>query len=230
MIPCMQTSVPHSLLSVENAFSTKNNEQTQTQKRPVCQLVRDLGISGVEVDWLISWRGKSIWGLTTCHLQYRRYEVGRLYLSQQYLLVKLMHQKQQQGERSTKRGGRKSKCQWACTCLCVVSICACVFLALTFVDVECNGTNCDADHAFRVVEKLNGLGVQGKVISVLCVGDRDGGDGEQSTVLHHCAQVTVDHRERERRSRDKNVRWYCIYSKARVILKCYNNVVPHFLL
>lgn len=53
-------------------------------------------------------------------------------------------------------------------------MCACVFLALTFVDVECDGADCDADHAFRVVEKLNGLGVQGKVISVLCVGDREG--------------------------------------------------------
>lgn len=46
--------------------------------------------------------------------------------------------------------------------------------ALTFVDVECDGPDCDADHAFRMVEKLNGLGVQGKVISVLCVGDREG--------------------------------------------------------
>lgn len=51
-------------------------------------------------------------------------------------------------------------------------MCACV--ALTFVDVECDGADCDSDHAFRVVEKLNGLGVQGKVISVLCVGDREG--------------------------------------------------------
>lgn len=59
-------------------------------------------------------------------------------------------------------------------CVCMVIICACVFLALTFIDVECDRTNCDADHAFRVVEKLNGLGVQGKVISVLCVGDREG--------------------------------------------------------
>lgn len=55
----------------------------------------------------------------------------------------------------------------------VSSVCTCVFTALTFVDVECDGSDCDADHAFRVVEKLNGLGVQGKVISVLCVGDRE---------------------------------------------------------
>lgn len=58
-----------------------------------------------------------------------------------------------------------------------------MFPALTFVDVECDGPDCDADHAFRMVEKLNGLGVQGKVISVLCVGDREGGVGEQGTVL-----------------------------------------------
>lgn len=45
---------------------------------------------------------------------------------------------------------------------------------LTFVDVERDGADGDADHAFGVVEKLNGLGVQGKVISVLCVEDREG--------------------------------------------------------
>lgn len=43
---------------------------------------------------------------------------------------------------------------------------------LTFVNIERDGPDCDADHAFGVVEKLNGLGVQGKVISVLCVGDK----------------------------------------------------------
>lgn len=58
--------------------------------------------------------------------------------------------------------------------VCMVSMCACVLLALTFVDIECDGADCDAYHAFRVVEKLNGLSVQGKVISVLCVGDREG--------------------------------------------------------
>lgn len=87
-----------------------------------------------------------------------------------------------------------------CVCLYVrmVSICACLLLALTFVDVECDGADCDADHAFRVVEKLNGLGVQGKVISVLCVGDREGGAGEQGKALHRRAQATYGHREGER--------------------------------
>lgn len=75
-----------------------------------------------------------------------------------------------------------------------------MLLPLTFVDVECDGADCDADHAFRVVEKLNGLGVQGKVISVLCVGDREGGAGEQGTALHRRAQATNDHRERETES------------------------------
>lgn len=45
---------------------------------------------------------------------------------------------------------------------------------LTFVHVERNGADSDPDHALRMVEELNGLGVQGKIISVLCVGDRQG--------------------------------------------------------
>lgn len=47
-----------------------------------------------------------------------------------------------------------------------------ILSALTFVDVERNGSDCDADHALRVVEELNGLGVQGKIVSVLCERDR----------------------------------------------------------
>lgn len=38
---------------------------------------------------------------------------------------------------------------------------------LTFVHIERDGPDCDPDHALRVVEKLNGLRVQGKIISVL---------------------------------------------------------------
>lgn len=65
--------------------------------------------------------------------------------------------------------------------------------ALTFVDVECDGTNCDANHAFWVVEKLNGFGVQGKVISVLCVGDRE--EAPVSKASHSHAQAVHDSRE-----------------------------------
>lgn len=85
-----------------------------------------------------------------------------------------------------------------CTCshLCVVSTCARVFLELTFVDIECDGADCDADHAFGVVEKLNGLGVQGKVISVLCVEDREGAPMNKDTALHRRTQATNDQRER----------------------------------
>ena len=75
-------------------------------------------------------------------------------------------------------------------------MCACMFLALTFVDVECDGADCDADHAFRVVEKLNCFGVQGKVISVLCVGDREG--APVSKALHRRTQAVNDHRERKK--------------------------------
>lgn len=79
-------------------------------------------------------------------------------------------------------------------------MCACSLLALTFVDVECDGADCDADHAFRVVEKLNGLGVQGKVISVLCVGDREGAPVSKA---RHCTAVlrpqTTTERETERK-------------------------------
>lgn len=85
-------------------------------------------------------------------------------------------------------------------CVCVASMCACSLLALTFVDVECDGADCDADHAFRVVEKLNGLGVQGKVISVLCVGDREGAPVSKA---RHCTAVlrpqTTTERETERK-------------------------------
>lgn len=74
---------------------------------------------------------------------------------------------------------------------------ACVLLALTFVDVESDGADCDADHAFRVVEKLNGLGVQGKVISVLCVGDREGAPVSKA---QHCTAALRPQMARERDS------------------------------
>lgn len=77
-------------------------------------------------------------------------------------------------------------------------MCACVFPALTFVDVECDGPDCDADHAFRVVEKLNGLGVQGKVISVLCVGDREGAAVSKARYCTAALRTqTTTERERE---------------------------------
>lgn len=38
---------------------------------------------------------------------------------------------------------------------------------LTFVHIERDRPDCDPDHALWVVEKLNGLRVQGKIISVL---------------------------------------------------------------
>lgn len=99
-----------------------------------------------------------------------------------------------------------------------------MFLALTFVDVECNGTNCDADHAFGVVEKLNGLGVQGKVISVLCVGDREGAmvsKAQYCTTVLRSQMTTEREREREKgRSGDKNAGQYRMYTKVKVILKC----------
>lgn len=72
---------------------------------------------------------------------------------------------------------------------------ASVLLALTFVDVESDGADCDADHAFRVVEKLNGLGVQGKVISVLCVGDREGAPVSKA---QHCTAALRPQMTRER--------------------------------
>ena len=133
-------------------------------------------------------------------------------MSQHYLLVMLMHQKQWQEEGNcTKRGSRQSQHPMSeCVCFVyahvdMVSMCACVFLALTFVDIECDGADCDADHAFRVVEKLNGLGVQGKVISVLCVGDKRWGVGEQGTALQHRPQATNDHRERRRKLSEMTV-------------------------
>lgn len=84
---------------------------------------------------------------------------------------------------------------WVCVC-----VCTCMLLTLTFVDVECDGADCDADHAFRVVEKLNGLGVQGKVISVLFVGDREGAPVSK---VRHCTaalrwSVTTERREQPR--------------------------------
>ncbi len=71
-------------------------------------------------------------------------------------------------------------------------------LALTFVDVECDGADCDADHAFWVVEKLNRLGVQGKVISVLCVGDREG--APVSKAQHCIAALRPQSPERDRQT------------------------------
>lgn len=43
---------------------------------------------------------------------------------------------------------------------------------LTFVHIERYGADSNPDHALGMVEELNGLGVEGKIISVLCVGDR----------------------------------------------------------
>lgn len=79
-------------------------------------------------------------------------------------------------------------------------MCACLLSALTFVDVECDGADCDADHAFGMVEKLNGLGVQGKVISVLCVGDRKGAPVSKAQLQGPCSGHTQPQRERERES------------------------------
>lgn len=42
-----------------------------------------------------------------------------------------------------------------------------IFSSLTFIHIECDSPDCDPDHALWVVEKLNGLRVQGKIISVL---------------------------------------------------------------
>lgn len=53
-----------------------------------------------------------------------------------------------------KRGGSGGSSSW-------------VRALLTFVYIECDSPNRDPDHAFWVVEKLNGLRVQGKIISVL---------------------------------------------------------------
>lgn len=86
-------------------------------------------------------------------------------------------------------------CMYVCARVCMVSQSACVLLALTFVDVESDGADCDADHAFRVVEKLNGLGVQGKVISVLCVGDREGAPVSKA---QHCTAALRPQMTRER--------------------------------
>lgn len=44
---------------------------------------------------------------------------------------------------------------------------------LTFVDVERYGADSYPDHALRMVEELNGLSVQGKIISVLCGRQRE---------------------------------------------------------
>lgn len=81
-----------------------------------------------------------------------------------------------------------------------VNMSACVFPALTFVDVERDGANCDANHAFWVVEKLNGFGVQGKVISVLRVGDRE--EAPVSKASHSNAQTIYD-REMEKAAGQK---------------------------
>lgn len=39
--------------------------------------------------------------------------------------------------------------------------------SLTFIHIECDRPDRDPDHALWMVEKLNGLRVQGKIISVL---------------------------------------------------------------
>lgn len=75
-------------------------------------------------------------------------------------------------------------------------------MKLTFVDVECDGADCDPDHAFWVVEKLNGFGVQGKVISVLRVGDRE--EVPVSKAVHRQTQAASDSREREEAAEQKH--------------------------
>lgn len=57
--------------------------------------------------------------------------------------------------------------------LYVIGMYLCVPWLLTFVHVERYGADSDPDHALRMVEKLNGFGVQGKIISVLYVGDKE---------------------------------------------------------
>lgn len=47
---------------------------------------------------------------------------------------------------------------------------------LTFVHIESDSTDRNPDHALWVVEKLNGLRVQGKIISVLEIWDTESGD------------------------------------------------------
>lgn len=81
-------------------------------------------------------------------------------------------------------------------------VCTCLCAKLTFVDVECDGADCNPDHAFRVVEKLNGFGVQGKVISVLCVGDRE--EAPVSKALHRQTQAAGDNRESEEAAKQRH--------------------------
>jgi len=45
---------------------------------------------------------------------------------------------------------------------------------LTFIHVECEGSNGDADHALAVLEELDGLRVEGEVPEVLVVEEVDG--------------------------------------------------------
>lgn len=102
----------------------------------------------------------------------------------------------------------------------MVSMYTYVFPALTFVDVECDGPDCDADHAFRMVEKLNGLGVQGKVISVLCVGDREGASVSKA---QYCG-IPQSARAREKAaSGGRNSGQYCILIRKVLTEKRFYN-------
>ena len=113
------------------------------------------------------------------------------------LLAMLMHRGQVRFRAGTRKEERRSSKERARSLYGArVWICVCVCVTHTFVDVECDGADCDADHTLWVVEKLNGFGVQGKVISVLCVGDREGAPVSRA---QHCAtEATQPQRERER--------------------------------
>lgn len=69
--------------------------------------------------------------------------------------------------------------------------------SLTFVHIECYGADSDPDHALRMVEELNGLGVQGKIISVLCVGDKQVSKVQQCTAVYCCTWAKTAYRKRE---------------------------------
>lgn len=98
-------------------------------------------------------------------------------------------------------------------------------MALTFVYVERDGADGDADHAFWVVEKLNGFGVQGKVISVLCVGDRE--EAPVSKASHRQIQAAGG---KGTKQVNRNTGQYCVLltsSKCKYPNSnlCYKNVL-----
>lgn len=85
---------------------------------------------------------------------------------------------------------------------------ACRLLNFTFVHVEGDGADCDADHAFRVVEEFYGLGVQGEVVCVLYVGDIEKGNSERGTTCptSNTMRETLDTIKFE--GGEKNNLWY----------------------